>query len=89
MSPSHQTILAALAEATGRPLDSIRDCAAFTYPLHRRPEHDGWTAGLIVPGDMPTPTAEALGAALGRPATAVRAEAVGHCLFLTILDEAA
>ena len=88
MSPSHQTILQALATATGTPLQAVQDCSAFTYPLHRRPEHDGWTTGLIIPRDLPTPDPTALATALGRPTGAVRAEAVGDCLFLTILDVA-
>ena len=89
MSPSHQTILRALATATATPLQAIQDCSAFAYPLHRRPEHDGWTTGLIVPRDLPVPDPAVLAAALDRPAGTVRAEAIGACLFLTILDRAA
>lgn len=84
MSPSHDIVRAAVAATSGAPRPGI----AFIYPIHRRPEHDGWTAGLQLPTGIPAPDPVALAAALGRPTSAVRAEAVGACLFLTIFDAA-
>ena len=89
MNPTQDLILQALATATGTTLRDIQDCSAFAYPMHRRPERDGWTAGLIVPRSLPAPDPAALADALGRTATAVRTAVVGDCLFLTILDEVA